>query len=72
VFRDIEMQNTPTVMGEDHEHVQHTELHGRNCEEVDRDDLADVIPKERHPGLRWLSHLLGHKARHRPFGDLES
>src|SRR5262249_7541735 len=43
VFRDIEMQNTPTVMREDDENIKHTELYGRDCEEVDRDYLADVI-----------------------------
>src|SRR5215831_5119317 len=72
VFRDIEMQNTPTVMREDDENIKHTELYGRDCEEVDRDHLADVISKKRHPGLRRLSRLLGHQARHGPFGNLES
>src|SRR5215471_20966002 len=66
------MQNTPTVMREDDEDIQHTQLYGRNREEVDRDHLANVISKERHPGLRRLSRLLGHQARHGPFGNLES
>ena len=52
VFRNIEMQNTAAVMCEDHEDIQHTKLYGRNRKEVDRDHLADVISKKRHPGLR--------------------
>ena len=43
VFRDIEMQNTSTVMGQDDKDVQHTKLYGRNGEEVDRNHLSDVI-----------------------------
>src|SRR6516225_6814316 len=61
VFRHIEMQNTPTVMREDDEDIQHTELYGRNRKEVDRDHLTDVISKKRHPGLRRPSCLLGHQ-----------
>jgi hypothetical protein len=72
VFRDIEMQNSATVVRQDDENIKHAELYGRNREEVDRNHLADVISKKRHPGLRWLSPLLGHEARHRPFGNLES
>src|SRR6516162_8871838 len=30
VFRNIKMQNTATVMGEDHEDIEHTELYGRD------------------------------------------
>src|SRR3989441_5070665 len=72
VFRDIEMQNSATVMSENDEDIEHAELYGWNCKEVDRDHLADVISKKRQPGLRWLSRLLRHQARHRPFGNLES
>src|SRR5215510_13066543 len=43
VFRDVEMQNTSTVMRKDDENVQHTELQSRNSEEVDRNHLANVI-----------------------------
>ena len=59
VFRNIKMQDTATVLGEDDENIQHAELYGRNCEEVDRDHLANMISKKRHPGLRRLSCLLG-------------
>src|SRR5215471_6285709 len=71
VFRDIEMQNTSTIMREDDENVQHTELQSRNGEEVDSDHLADMISKKGHPGLRWLARLLGHPARHCTFRDRE-
>src|SRR5215471_8874738 len=46
-FRNIEMQDTATVMREDHEDVEYTKLYGWNREEVDRDHLADVISKKR-------------------------
>jgi hypothetical protein len=51
VFCNLEMDNTATVMGEDDEDIQHAELYGGNGEEVDRNHLADVISKKRHPGL---------------------
>src|SRR5215471_16148629 len=72
VFGNTKMQDTATVMGEDDENIQHAELYGRNCEEVDRDHLANVISKKRHPGLRRLSCILGHPARHGPFRNLKS
>src|SRR5215470_4608288 len=72
VFRDVEMQNATSVMRQNHEDIQDAELYGRNREEVDRDHVADVISKKRHPGLRRPSSLLGHEARHGPFGNLES
>ena len=49
------MQNTVTVIRQDDEDIQHSKLYGRHREEVDRDHLADVVSKERHPGLRWVS-----------------
>src|SRR5215471_1940580 len=72
VFRDVEMQNTSTIMREDDENIKHAELDGRDCEEVDRDHLPDVISKKRHPGLRRLSRLLRHQPRHSPFRNLKS
>src|SRR6516162_4264975 len=72
MFRHTEMQNTATVLRQNHEDIQHAELYGRNREEVDRDHLANVISEKRHPGLRWPPCLLGHQARHRSFGNLES
>src|SRR5215469_4767742 len=72
VFRNIEMQNTATVMRQDDEDIQHSKLYGRNREEVDRDHLTDMISKERHPGLRWFSCLLRHQARNCSLRNLES
>src|SRR5215831_13496308 len=72
VFGNIKMQDTATVMGEDDENIQHAELYGRNCEEVDRDHLANMISKKRHPGLRRLSRPFWHQPRHRPFRNLKS
>src|SRR6516162_260149 len=61
VFRDIEMQNTTSVTREDDEDIQHAELYGRNREEVDRDRLANMISKKRHPGCAGLPVFLGIK-----------
>jgi hypothetical protein len=47
----IEMQKTATVVRQYNEDIQYPKLDGRNREEIDRDHLADVIPKERHPRL---------------------
>src|SRR5262249_13786903 len=66
------MQNTATVVGEDDENIEHTELYGRDREKVNGYHLANVISKERHPCLRWLSRFLGYEAGHRPFRNLKS
>ena len=60
VFCDIKVQNPAAVMRENHENIQYTQSNSRNREEVDRNHLANVISKKRHPSLRWLSRLLGH------------
>src|SRR6516165_8224970 len=62
VFRNIKVQNAAAVMREDNENIQHAELYSGNHKEVDRDHVADVISKKRHPGLRRPSSLLGHEA----------
>jgi hypothetical protein len=45
VFRDIEMQNTTSVMRQDYKDIQHAELYGWNRNEGDRDHLANVVRK---------------------------
>ena len=51
---DVEVDDTPAVVGKHDENEQDTEANGGHGEEVDRDEVADVISEERPPGLRWL------------------
>jgi hypothetical protein len=66
------MQNMATVMRQDDEEIQDSKLYGRNCEEVDRNHLANVISKENHPCMRWLLILPRHQSGDGSFGNVES
>jgi hypothetical protein len=46
----VEVQHTPTMVGEDEEDEQDLIPHGRDDEEVDRDDVLDVVLEECAPG----------------------
>src|SRR5262252_2870618 len=72
VFGDIKLQDTPRSCARMTKTIQHSERYRRNREEVDGDHLANVISEKRRPGLRRLSRLLRHEARHGPFGNLKS
>ena len=55
-------------MRENDEDIQHAELYGGNSKEVDRDHLADVISKERHPGLAEARREAGKMDSHAQAG----
>lgn len=50
--RDVVMGDPMPVMSKDNEAVQQLKSYGRHDEEIDRDDVADMILKERTPRLR--------------------
>ncbi len=47
---DIEVKHSSSVVGEDDESEQDAERRGRDREEVDRHEIADVIIEESAPG----------------------
>ena len=49
---DIEVEDTPAVVGEHDEDEQHAQARGGNREEIDGDEVSDVIGQERAPRLR--------------------
>lgn len=63
--REVEVNDSASVMPEHWEHIEHAERDRRDCEEVDRGDLADVVLQERSPILRrrlgLADHVLGHR-----------
>ncbi len=63
--RDVEVHDPPTIMLEDHEHVENSESRGRHDEEVDRDEVGEVILEECAPGLRGRLWATGHQPGHR-------
>ena len=48
----VEVQDATAIVSEDDENVEHAEGGGRDCEEIDRGQGADVVGQERAPGLR--------------------
>ena len=49
---DRDVPDASPIVGEEHQDEQEAVGHRRDHEEIGRDDLADVIPQERAPGLR--------------------
>lgn len=62
----IEVQNMPSIVGDDEEAIQHTECEGRDSEEVHGGDGLTVIAKKRCPTLGWLrvSWSFPHPSKH--------
>jgi hypothetical protein len=69
---DIEVDDTPTVMGEHDEDEEDTQAGGGYCEEIDRDQVSDVVVEERPPGLGGLGTTLRHEAGHGALGDIDA
>jgi hypothetical protein len=69
VLGDVEVDDSPTVVGEDDEDEEDAQARGGHGEEVNRDQVADVVSKERPPGLRGAEAALRHEAGHGALGD---
>jgi hypothetical protein len=59
VTRDIEIQDSPAVVGDDEEAVQHAECEGRYGEEIHRGDGLAMVVQEGQPAFRWLRVFRG-------------
>src|SRR5437879_9455319 len=71
---DIKVQDSPTIVTDDEETVEHTELDRGNREEVHRGDRFSVISKKGKPAFCWLrvSRSSFHPAGNRSFRDIET
>jgi hypothetical protein len=71
---DVEVQNTPTIMTDDKETVEHTERDRRNREEVHRGNSLAVISEKSEPTLAWIRGPRGsfHPAGDRSLGNIET
>jgi hypothetical protein len=49
---DVEVEDTPPMVGEDDQNEEDPQSSGRNREEFDRDEVPDMVGEERSPGLR--------------------
>ena len=59
--RDIDVQNAPTVVGEDDQDEEQATRDCRHREEVDGDERADVVLEERPPRLGRRPTPTGHQ-----------
>ena len=55
----VEAEDAPTVVGEHDENEEDAQARGRQREEVDSDEVADMVGEERSPGLRRGERRLG-------------
>jgi hypothetical protein len=72
VLGDVESDDPPAVVSEDHEDEEDAEASGGHGEEVDRDQVADVVGKERPPGLRGARAVLRHEPGDSALGYLDA
>jgi hypothetical protein len=74
VIGDIEMQDSPAIMTDDKEAIQHAERDCGHGEEVHGCNRLSVIAQEGEPALGWLgvSWRMAHPARNCAFRDIEA
>lgn len=69
VLRHTDVQDTATVVCQDHQHVQNPTREGGYGAEIDGDERADVIREEGAPGLGRGPMTARQEPRHSPLGD---
>src|SRR5260370_4873765 len=72
MLRHIEMQHTATLMCQDHEYKEDSQLQGGNGKEVDGDQLTDMVTQKSLPGLGWFFASLRHQARDRALRNFKA
>src|SRR5580704_16573799 len=72
--RNVEIHDTPPIVADDEEAIEHTEGDGRNGKEVHRRDGFPVISKKGKPAFCWprVSRRSFHTAGNRSFRDIET
>src|SRR5262245_13314090 len=71
----VEMDDPPAVVSEYDEYdenEEHTEAGGRDREEVEGNEIADMVRKERAPGLRWSRTMLRHQPGDGALGNVDA
>ena len=69
---DVEMNDSPSIVSQNQEYVEHLKTDRRNGEEVDRHDGPDVILKEGPPGLRGRLSPTCKVLAHARFADIDA
>ena len=67
----VEVEDASAMVGEHDEDEEHAQLHGRNSEEIDGDQVPDVAGQERAPRLGRWSVALRHQSRDGALGHLD-
>src|SRR5712691_6256737 len=68
---DRHVPDASPIVGEEYQDEQEAVGRGRDHEEIGRDDLADVIPQERAPALRWRPVPTNHMFRDRSLTNVD-
>src|SRR6267143_6622273 len=69
---DVEVQDLPAMMQQDHEDVEHAKGRGWHDEEVDRDEVGDVVLEEGAPRLRGWFRPTRHEPGDSALRDVET
>jgi hypothetical protein len=72
MLRDVEVDDSPSIMGENHKDEQHSAGNSWDNKEVDRNQISEVLVKKRPPGGRPRPVSTRSVFFHGRFGDLDS
>ena len=74
MFGHVAVENSPPIMRNDEEAVQHAESQRRNGEEIHCGDGFTMILEKSCPALCWLriSRRFPHPTQHRSLGNIEA
>src|SRR5262247_3514641 len=70
MFGDVEVDDAPAMVGEYDEDEEDAQAYGGHREDVERDRVADMVGKERPPGLGWSAAAFGKEPRDGALGDV--
>jgi hypothetical protein len=72
MFGHVDVEHAPPMVGKDDQDEQHAQVNGRNCQEIDRDQVPDMVGQERAPGLRRGCAPLRHQPGNGTLGHVDA
>jgi len=71
MLRDIEVDDTTSIVRQDNEDIEDLQANRCDCEEINGYQLPNMISKKGRPSLSRLAVLVRHQSRNRPLGNLK-
>ena len=71
MLRDIEVDDTASIVRQNNEDIEDLQANRCDCEEINGYQLPNMISKKGRPSLSRLAVLVRHQSRNRPLGNLK-